>query len=358
MSTSISGEILVYAWSNFRVRIGDQVLTAIVSLDAKRTNYTTVGPCSILSIDDYGDLYDTLNYLDEIEIYMQDPEDLYTPNKVWGGYLSDKFYLQGNNHLLQITGKEYSYALFDQLYTHDYSTSTDIGEISQDIVEDNGLFTTASIPSVTGKQATLNFENERHWDALSKACNPVGYEFGVSLDQDAYVREILEAPNSPDDVSLGDNMILSTQQSLGDNVATDITIQGSSSAVSSQLIDTDAEDAYGRKKQILSILPEATSSTTTADYAATVQSNQTDPVIKYQLQTRALLHTDPNDNLLVSIEGTTMSSYYKVIEISHSINRNGNIGSTVSLNHMGLSSGDILLNLAKRYNRAEKKVWQ
>jgi hypothetical protein len=367
MATTIGGEIDVYPWAPFQMRVGDVVLDAVISLDQTRTNYTTVGTSTIVVADNYGEVYDSVEFLDEIEVFIQDPEDLYVPNKVWGGYLQNRMYLQGNTHKLQITGTEYSNSLFNTLYSHDYSAGADIGQIGQDIINNNGLFTTQEIANPIGKLANLKFTNSRSWDAMAQTFNPLGFEFGVTLDSDVYARSVADSPNSPDEIALGSNiqvnnsgqnpMIVSTQQSIGSNVATTVTTQGPTTATTATVSDSEAEQQYGTSMQILSILPQSASTTTSTAYANQLLANQSSPAIMYQVQSTALLHTNPNDNLEVTIEGTSLSSFYKVIAIEDVIATNGNLSSTVSLNYIGLSSNDILLNIAKRYNQAEQAVY-
>jgi hypothetical protein len=358
MMPTIPGEIDVYGWSAYKIRIGGVVLDSVTSVDAKRTNNKTIGDCRIAVLDQYGEIYDSIDYLDEIEIYIQDTNNFYIANKVWGGWLDTRNYQQGNTHTLNITGKEYSNALFDKFYTHDYATVTDIGTISKNIVDDDGTLDSSTIGTTTGKYASLNFNKERHWDSLQRMLQPVGYEFGVNLNQQVYVRELLDAPLSADDVILGDNAILTSQAAIGTYVATDVTVQGQTSAISSNSVDSTSEDAYGRKRQLFEVIPQATDTTTTAEQTANILAAQSEQAKKYTLNTLFLPYTQPNDLLDVSIQGTELVTSYKVLEIAHSIAQNGKITSSVVLNHAGWDPNDLLRNLAKKYNTSEKRVWQ
>jgi len=294
-------EITVFGWSAYKIQIGNVVLDSVINLDCRRTNNKTIGDCSITCVDDYGDIYDSLEYLDEIEIYIQDPDNFYVPNKVWGGWLETRTYQQGNEHLISITGKEYSNALYDKMYTHNYSSLTDIGQICKDIVDDSGLLQSTLISTTLGKSVTLDFDRETHWDALQKTVQPVGYEFGSTLNQEVYVRALLDAPISADDIVLGTNAIVVGQDAIGANVTTEVTVQGVNTATSSTISDSDYELMYGRKRQLFQVNPEANDTNTTLDQATTILNAQKEQIKRYRVDTTFLPYTEPNDLISVSI---------------------------------------------------------
>jgi len=354
---SVPGQIQVYGWDTYRIKVGNVILDTVVSFDAKRTNHKTTGTSTIFVADEYGELYDDIGFLDEIEIYIQDPDNFFVPNKVWGGWLEDRIYAQGNDHVLRITGKEYSSALFDKNFTRSYATSTDIATISNDIVTDDGTLSTEDLPASTTKFLSLDFDKERHWDALDRITESTGYEFGVSLEQKVYLRDKDNAPLSPDTITLGDNMIVTQQTSSGKDIATDITVQGSTSGVSSNVVNSDAESAYGRKRELYTVFQQGENTTTTQETANSIRDKQSTELKKFQIDTAFLPYTEPNDLITVTVEGTELEDDYKVLEIEWRLQNNANITSRVTLNQTEASDTDVLSNLAKRYNTAEKKVY-
>ena len=353
----VPGRIIIYDWSAFKIQVGDVVLDAVISLSCKRTNTKTVGDCNIIVADEYGDLYDSLDYLDEIEIYIQDPDNYYIPNKVWGGWLEDVAYMQGKTHQLKIAGKEYSSALFDKLYTNDFVAATDLGVICANIVDDNGTLSSANIPSSTFKELQVNFSKERHWDALDTVTNLTGFEFGVDLEEVVYLREVGNAPISPDVIELSENVKNVSQEAQGKNLVSSVTVQGQDSTITSTSTDDEVAEMY-RERQLYSVVSDATNTGTTGEASLNTLDTQKNLLKRYTVNTLFLPQTEPNDLIEVTIEGTELSSDYKVISIEHTITRKGNIFSQVVLNQGGLDDSDILSNLLKSYSKTELKTWQ
>lgn len=356
VNIDIAGQIIVYNWTNARVLVGDVVIDTMTSLRCKRTNTKTVGDCEIILADPLSDIYDSIDYLDEIQIYLQDPANLYVANKVWGGWLENKEFIQGNSETMKITGKEYANALFDKYYTNTFSTATDLAEIVNLIATDDGTLDYSEIPAAIGKFLVIDFEKERHWDAIKKSCDAVNFEFGVDLDQKLYVRDKADAPLSSDEVIVGDNFIAAKQDSIGKDFASEVTVQGNSSAVSSTSSNATAETAY-RKRQVFAIKPDATDALTTADYADSILGNQSSLIKRYRVGSVFLPYTNPNDNIEVSVENTDLTTNYKVIEIEHSVTQKGGMQSSLTLNSLGSETNDVLSNLLKNYYRSEKQVW-
>ena len=353
----VPGQIVVYDWSQFKVQIGGIVLNSVMSLRCLRTNTKTIGSCDITVADEYGDLYDNLDYLDEIFIYIQDPDNFYIPNKVWGGWLEDRAYTQGKTHILKITGKEYVSALFDKLYTHTYDVSTNLSIIAKDIVDDDGTLLSSELPATTDKELQVEFNKERHWDALSTITSATGYEFGVNLEQKVYMREIGNAPLSPDTIVLSENVGKVSQKASGENLATNVTTQGKDSTIVSSASASNVEEAY-RKREMYVVMPNAGDEATTTEAADTTLNTQKELVKQYTVDTMFLPQTEPNDLIDVTIEGTELNTEYKVISIEHTITNKGSITSRVVLNQEGLDSIDILSNLMKSYSKTQLKTWE
>ena len=265
--------------------------------------------------------------------------------------------MQGKTHQLKIIGKEYSSALFDKLYTHDFAAATDLGIICATIVDDNGTLSSANIPSSTFKELQVNFSKERHWDALDTVTNLTGFEFGVDLEEVVYLREVGNAPISPDVIELSENVKNVSQEAQGKNLVSSVTVQGQDSTITSTSTDDEVAEMY-RERQLYSVVSDATNTGTTGEASLNTLDTQKNLLKRYTVNTLFLPQTEPNDLIEVTIEGTELSSDYKVISIEHTITRKGNIFSQVVLNQGGLDDSDILSNLLKSYSKTELKTWQ
>lgn len=350
-SSIVPGQWTVLPWSLCLVLIDGVNVTDLFYCENTNNINFGAGSCTIRASDPLRAQYLTFQEGDEIEIYMN---DTHTANKVWGGYIENIRMSQQEGKLLEITGKDYSSRLQNQIFSDTFA-GVELSDCVSTILSYQSDFTSSITPTAS-KPISAAFSYETLFNALQKACGTYDYYFWIDVDKVAHIMDRTAISFSPDTLTAGSNVSRRrAEQDNRQNLVNQVTVTGNG-GITQTAQDLDSQAAYGIYSKDVTVASLTTAASVLA-YAQKYIDTYKDPRPNQILETKFLPYTDPRETMTVNVPDLGMVGDYQVIRHTRKWGKGEGLKSEVELSNNITDVTLQLGNFERRIRDVENAVF-
>ena len=353
--TSVPGKITVLDWTKARVLADKKDISNLVSIKCNRiADQAGSGGATIKVKDPLKTIYNSITEHSEIEIYLSETVPIVYGNKVWGGTLEDKDFLQDEAQTLTLVAKEYLQDLVSKLT----SATEDAGENSFTNIEPGEIiktlmakyqvdYSTDNVLTGNPTTMTVTFLNKSLYGCIKEICDTFNYIFYINLDRDLVVRQRETVVSSTDNLTYGTNAKSISQEKNKEFMVNEVRVYGD--GVSATAIDQDSKDLYGENIQKVNV-PSLKTEADCQNYANQYIVTWKIPTESLRSVSRLLPDSDIFDFIAVDASGAELDGDYQIIELKYNYSKKGIVSETIlskKINDLSISLGQMLSRLSQ-----------